>query len=301
MKLLDILRRLLSDNRGEVSVGTPPADTSTDPAARGSNSSDAAGSGPGDQDGGEGDGDASWLDVLPDDMAKDPEIAKYKTPDEFYKAYRNKVELLGRKGGVRPDTPADYKFTPPEGLHESINITEESKKEYSELVHKLNLDNAQADGVNSFLMKKVDGMVRAQIAAEQAAIEKTSNELRQAWGTEFEAKRDLVAKNLMKVGGQELIDSMGGANGLGNNPHLLKSLEKIFSMMGEDSIGKATTQGSSTGGALDTARARLKEIETDTKSEDFKALYDTSHPNHKKIVAERSNLYETVYGSGATA
>ena len=249
----------------------------------------------------------------------DPEFNKYKTPQEFYKGYREKVALIGRKGIIvpapdakpeeqekflnslgRPEKPDGYKYEVPKDIHASIKVTPEATANFNAIAHKTGLTNTQANALNGWYLGQVSQILKDQEKAETVAAQTAETALRAEWKDQFDAKRNAVADLILKAGGQAAIDAMGGVNGLGNNPHLLKALGVIAGMLSEDQIKNLKGPGGGGPGGNETqeqAAAKIKEMET-VGSEAHKALMDEKNPKHDEMVKERTRLYKIAYAGG---
>lgn len=267
-----------------------------------------------------GGGEPSWVDVLPDEAQKDPEITKYKTPEEFYNGYREKVAMIGKKGVIvpaenatpeetnkffnsigRPDKPEGYKFAQLEGLHETIKVTPEAQSAFSKAAHEAGLTNKQLNHINGWYLNNVSNIIKQQEQAEIVATKQAETALRQEWGEKFDTNRAAVSNLMLKVGGQELVDSLGGVDGLGNKPLFLKALGKIAGMLSEDQInsiqGPVTQQGGNE--TKEQALAKIKDMNENTANDLNKALFDEKNPKHDEAVMERQRLYKIAYGGEA--
>jgi hypothetical protein len=280
-------------------------------------------------EGGEGGGESSsWISTLPEEMratipeeiTKDPNITKYKDTTEFLKGHVNLAKKIGEKGVIipkegaapeemekfynslgRPEKPELYKLGTVEGLHESIKSTPESTAAFQALSHKLGLTQGQADGINKTLMQAVNQVVIQHEKKQQEAMQTTEAALRQEWGDKFDANKSIVGKVALQVLGEEGIKSLGGAEGLGNNPQFNKLIYKLASQLSEDSMknissGTKTGQGGSV--SPEQAIAEIKKIENDKDSELSKAFWDEKHPQHKDVVKKRQELYAIAYPEG---
>lgn len=263
----------------------------------------------------------SWMDVFPETAQSDPDMQKYKSADDFYKSYKSQNELVGRKGIIipkenddtkvwdaaykalgRPDDPSGYKINPVEGLHPSINSSQEGIAEFQAVAHKYGLNQQQANGINETLMKAVNQIVVDHEAKQQAAMQQTEAQLRQEWGSKFDSNKSLVGKVALKVLGKEGIDALGGADGLGNNPYFNKLIYNLASQLSEDTINRVPSMsqsGPSVGDmSVDQAKRELEDMQEPT-SNAYKALFDERHPKHDEIVEKRKKIYEVLYGQSS--
>ncbi len=261
----------------------------------------------------------SWVDVLPDEAKTDPNITKYKTPDEFYKGYKNTVELVGRKGVIipkddappeeqakfltalgRPEKPEGYKFEPIKDVAPELGWDNNSDAGLAKLFHERGLPQKTANVLRSDLVGMLNHAHKQQVERETVAMKNAETSLRQEWGDKFENNLAAANKLVMRAGGQQAMDAMGGEKGLGNNPHILKTFAKIASMLSEDQM-KAFDQGGGSGGAQggnETKEQALQKINEMNNADKKHPLWDENHPKHDEAVAERRRLYKIAHGEG---
>lgn len=263
------------------------------------------------------DGEVSpaWLDILPEEARQDPNVTKYKTPEDFYAGYKSQVEMIGKKGVIipgkdakpeemdkffnalgRPTTPGEYKYSKLDGLHSTIEITPELTAGFSAFSHKLGLTNQQADEVNKFQMQTVSRWIAEDEQRQIAAAQQAETGLRQEWGSKYDANKALIVKGVLKAGGQEAMDAMGGEKGIGNNTVVLKMLGKLFSSMSEDQInafdsGSYSSPGVTGEETKEQALAKINEMMSDPKH----PINDLKNPKRDEAIQERLRLYKIAY------
>lgn len=259
-----------------------------------------------------------WIKSLPEAAQNDPDVTKYKTSEDFYKAYVEKREMIGKKGIIppkegasedewgkyynslgRPEKAEGYQLTVPEGLHESIKITEESQSVYKQMAHDLGLTQKQADGMNSLLMQAVDSVVKNHEKKQTEAMQATEAELRKEWSENFDANKTLVGKVATQILGTDGIEKLGGAEGLGNNPYFNKLIYSLASKLSEDTINNipAISQTNiGNAGEMSESDAKKGLEEMNTKGSDFyKDLYENTGPAHDAAVERKNKIFKTLY------
>ncbi len=245
------------------------------------------------------------LESIPEEVRKDPNIAKYKSLEELAKGHLETVKLVGRKGVIvptenatpeekaaffnsigRPEKADGYKLTPVENLHKSVQITPESSKAYFDVAHRLGLTQAQADGLNKWYLESVSGGLAKQDQATEAMANEAATKLRQEWGPDFGVNLARANKLIQKFGGKDGTAAFGD---LGNNPAVLKVLASIGKKMSEDTIRL--------GGVPDleqtpeTAKQQIVEIN--------KKIQATSQdaPEYQGLLKQKKELYDIAYPS----
>lgn len=248
-----------------------------------------------------------WVSALGAEAAKDPEVIKYKTPDEFYKGYREKVTMLGKKGVIIPspndppelhakyrealgipEKPEDYKFTAPEKLHPSIKVTPEFESNFKIRMHAKGLPSAAANALyNEFLTELSVAQTTLDTQNEKKRLDGMTK-LNQEWGKDTETRLKRTGEVAKKVLGEEGFKDLGD---FANNPAAVKLLDKFVSLTSEDAIQKL---GMSKEQGQGDAKAQIDAMNRDPKH----PLWNYDHPDHMKAVEERNKLYKQVYGGG---
>ena len=246
---------------------------------------------------------------------KDPSFTKFKTPQDFIKHTQEREALIGRKGIIvpddkatpeeqekfltalgRPEKPEGYKLSDFKDLHPALKITPESLAGYQAEVHKMGLTNKQADQVNQFQLRVLNQALMEQEKAEQKKETDGETALRKDWGADYDKNIQTITKFLVKAGGQEALDSIGGGVGIKKNPVVARALAQIFSQLNEDSIKFAGGSNSGSPAGSETkeeALAKIKKMNEDPEIQ--KALTDDKHKDHRKLNQERLRLYPIAY------
>lgn len=266
----------------------------------------------------------NWITSMPDDVkdgipegvSSDPNFTKYKDFPEFLKGHSNLSKMIGEKGVIipkddaspedidkfyntlgRPEKSEGYEISPVEGLHESINIDEGSVSAFKDMAHKAGLTNKQANQLNGLYLDAISQNAAQSAKLEQDSIANADTELRKEWGDKFDSNKKSVANMIIKAGGQDAIDAMGGVDGLGNNPVVLKALGKIAGLVGEDSINGIITSpaaGQSGNESKQDAMTKIGAMNSDKSH----AVWNDRDPDHSKAVKERQRLYGIAYSEG---
>lgn len=209
--------------------------------------------------------------VIPKEGAKPEEI------DNFY----NK---LGR-----PKTSAEYnleKLKLPEGF------AEQDDKAIREFSHSLGLNNKQANELNKFLLKTAVEAMEQQKTEAGAAYTAAQQELRTAWGSEYDQNMVKARLAINTFGGQELRDNLEKL-GLQDNPLLAKAFAKIGKALSEDQAFHSAGMREGFAQGPDAAKLEISRLNLD--SEFQKAYLQFDHPEHKNAVDRMSRLYATAY------
>lgn len=238
------------------------------------------------------------LDLLPEEMRKDPAISVFKTLPELAKGY---VETKKMVGGIdkAPEKPDGYKFTPMANLNADLK-TEPILNQFKGIFHKAGLGPKAADIVQQEVLGVLsNGMAQSQQAKKDLAL-KNETSLRQEWGGEFDKKFDSVVKVLTTAGGNEAIaETEAVSKALKGSPVLLKALGKIVGLLSEDSIGSlgagVTPEITDAKTAQDAIVKMNQEINIQGKKHPF---HDEKHPDHQKTKDEMAKLFKVAYPQG---
>lgn len=225
------------------------------------------------------------LDLLPEEIRKDPAIAAFKTLPELAKGY---VETKKMVGGFEkaPEKAEMYKFNAPEKIHPGLK-SEAIQNGLRGIFHEAGLGNKAADTVQAKVIGMLSaGMEKADIAKKENAT-KTETELRQAWGADYDKKVDGILKVMVAAGGADVLKETDAIRtAMKGSPTFLKTMGKIVGMLSEDSIGSLGDGDTPAITDKDAAQKRINEI-IQTKSD---AVLNDKHPEHKAIKEEWEKL-----------
>lgn len=222
-----------------------------------------------------------WMNGISDEaLRSDPNIAKYKTLDEFAKGHVNVAKLVGAKGVIlpsdkatpeelnafynklgRPESADKYTFKAPDKLHEGVKVTPEFNKGFAELVHSEGLTQKQADSLyNKYLSMWSKGQEEQEkVARETKAQAETS--LRSEWGESFDKNLKDVNMMLEKFGGEGASKKFGD---LGANPTALKTLANLAKNFSEDGV---VDKGRTGAGTVQESQGVIDSLVKDSKSD----------------------------------
>ena len=206
----------------------------------------------------------SWIDVLPEDLRKEPSIATIKAEnlnEAFSTIAKNYVETKkfvgvdkiakpNDKWGEkewgdfysqlgRPESPD--KYSNPD-LGEGIKLDENQLKSGKELFHKLGLTDKQAKELIKFDAERVTNASK-QIEEQRAEASKQAEaQLRKEWGQKFDMNVELAKSAANRFGDESLQNFLKTNPQLDNNPDFMKFLAKIGEGMLEDNAkGRGAT------------------------------------------------------------
>lgn len=232
------------------------------------------------------------LDLLPEEMRKDPALAVFKTLPELAKGY---VETKKMVGGIdkAPEKADGYKFTAMANLNPNLK-SEGILNQMKGIFHKAGVGPKTADIIQQEILGVLSGgMTQSEQAKKDLAL-KNETALRQEWGGEFDKKFDSIVKVLTVAGGADAISETDAvAKAMKGSPVLLKALGKIVGMLSEDSLGSlgagADQQITTKEAAQEEINKLNAEIIKDGKKHPY---YDEKHAEHTKFHEQMKKLFE---------
>lgn len=262
----------------------------------------SGGAGGGSGDGGSG-GVPDWKSALPEELRKHPSMETIKTPGDLAKSWVNAQKFLGRdKIPVPPQNatkedwdmvfdrlgrPKDadgYNF---EGVQvpEGLTVNDESIKDFKSKAHELGLMPTQAGELYKWYLEMVGGNVKQMEEQFKQNVDQAQTSLRKEWGAAYEEKVSL-AKKVLKMGAGEDLDKIDQS--FGDNPHVIKALAKLGSLMSEDQLaGKP-------GGDMLTPEEAQSEISS-IMGDKNGPYWNRMHPEHRNFVERVAQLNKMLY------
>lgn len=223
------------------------------------------------------------LDLLPEDMRKDPAITRYKSVSDLA---RGLVETQKMVGGIEkaPEKPDGYKFTPAQGLHADLK-TENIVKALAPMFHAAGMGNKMADTVQQGLLKTLSDISTQREAARKDGMVQSETALRGEWGADYDARMDKLDKTWKSVGGVGNVKETSLDN--------IKALNKLVGFLSEDSLKSLgePAQGPITDatGAQKEIDSYMKEITAAGKTHPY---FNAKDSKHEDAVKKMHDLHE---------
>jgi hypothetical protein len=233
---------------------------------------------------------AGGIDLLPEDIRKDPTIANYKTISDMAKGLVETKKLVGTIKRP-PETVDGYKFGAIEGLPANFNV-EAMDKEFKDLAFKSGMDTDTAAKARGNYYAMMAMRMKQNEEAKLARIQANETALRQEWGADYDKNLNAVTKMLASAD-PELAAELAPIIAK-NVPKALKGFSKIANLLGEDalrSLGMNPSQGA-------TADAQLvSEYDNALLTKDIKHPYfNDRDPKHAEAVAKYTEAFGKVHG-----
>lgn len=257
---------------------------------------------------------AEWLQQVPEDIRGEAALQTVPDIGTLAKNYLNAEKLIGQqrlpapqtswgdkewgefysKIG-RPEKPEGYSVPSDIKFEEGVKFDDERMGAARKKFHELGLTPKQADGMIRYYAESLNTSVKSQRTAEEASVAKSMNELRTELGDKFDEGVDLAKGVVRKFGSPELVEFLNTTR-LGDNPHLVRALMKIGTMMAED-----TARGSGRDLLLkDTTHARVEVDRLAGDSEFQKMLNDRDNPGHKAAIERWNHAFRSAYPGKTT-
>ena len=104
------------------------------------------------------------------------------------------------------------------------------------------LTSTQADAVVGALSKVMEGLGQTGQRLYNEGVEKAEQEFRREWGQDYEARKTAVHKTILRLGGQDLVDSLN-KTGYGNDPLLIRFVDNMNKLVGDHKMIEGEDQG----------------------------------------------------------
>tara|TARA_R110000803_G_scaffold8066_3_gene25992 strand:+ start:420 stop:1274 length:855 start_codon:yes stop_codon:yes gene_type:complete len=252
----------------------------------------------------------TWRDSLPDELRGIKTLEKFKDVDGLAKSYvetekyfEGAIRIPGENASEeeknsyysklgRPDTAEGYDLTKAD-MPEGMAYDDTFEQAFLGKAHKAGLNNAQVGELYEWYNGATKEMFVQNTVNSENTIQKAEIELRADWGRQYDEKLAGVQRLVEQYASPEDVEYLN--TGPGNDKKLARMLDRIAKDHGEgrhlgDPKVNAFTDP-------DSAQKAKDAFYNDTKSEDYKAYFDASHPDHAKVVKMLSRWNETIHGS----
>jgi hypothetical protein len=149
-------------------------------------------------------------------------------------------EVLRKLGYSIPSSPEEYAIERPETLPPGFVYNEALEGKMRQLAHSVGVSQEQLaalmKGYNEFRIQNHENLVKT--GNEQ--LQQVWNKMRNDWGADFDANRQMSLKAVKQFGGDGLLQYFQANPEVGNNPLVIAAFYKIGKAMSE---GTAPTGG----------------------------------------------------------
>lgn len=194
----------------------------------------------------------------------------------------------------RPESADKYTFNAKEitekALGKDFPVNEPFIQAAKSEFHKLGLTDSQARG----LVEMYTAQQKLAIDGMSSEVEKGVGALKSEWGHAYDSNVALCerAVNALSEDVPELKDFFADPRN-GSNPALLKLFTFLGKAMGEDTA--RTGQETLPSAEANTIKVALDDQMNNPNNPDYKALHDSDHPMHRKVVEARAARYKELY------
>jgi uncharacterized protein YjgD (DUF1641 family) len=243
-----------------------------------------------------------WYDSFSDEtLRKDESIKKYKSFDEFGKAFKEKDSMIGRKGVIlpketdpndinrfyndlgRPKESSEYK-NPEIQVEDALKgfYSEDRLNNFKQIAHKHGLTQKQYEGIAKEFTENQLNEVRNIVSSENKKIEESTRALMNEWLVDYDAntkQAEMALRSFAKGISQEKIDA------LLSDPDIKKLGFNIAKSVSEDSYRKGD------GRQVETVQSLQSFIDSQVKVMNS-SYYNQHAPDHKAAREKVKEAYE---------
>lgn len=190
----------------------------------------------------------------------------------------------------RPEKPEEYDFGERPKLPEDMGYDEEGEKFLREWAHKNGLNKRQTKNLyNEYAQLQTQRHIAWHEGQKQAKAEAVMAAQRE-FGQGFEGAK-VQAQTVMSQYADPEFRQWLDQTGNGNDPRFFRFVARI----GKDMVGDTRLKG-----APQAAQpADLEKEISEHFHKNHAVLYDKTHPDHDRVLRERSELFERLHGTGA--
>lgn len=235
----------------------------------------------------------TWHDSFSDEGLKtDENIKKYKSLDDFGKAFKEKDSMIGRKGVVlpkendeadmgrffndlgRPET-ADKYVSPEIQVEDNLKqfVSPEKLEAFKGLAHKYGLTQKQFDGITKEYSETQLNDIKMIIAQEAQSKDDAQKTLMNEWLLDYDGntkKAELAIESFSKGLDSDTVDALKA------NPNVKRMFLEVHKVISEDRLSRGTNK------PTDTAATLQAFIDSQVKDPEMKSAYHNANaPDHK--------------------
>lgn len=231
------------------------------------------------------------IDLLPEDMRKDPALNVFKTLPDLAKGYLDTKKMVG---GIEkaPEKPEGYKLTPMTGLHANLKA-EGIVKALLPIFHASGAGNTVTDKIQQGVLTHLSNMITNQEKIKKENSLKAETELRTEWGADYDAKFDKIVKTMQVLGGPEMASETEAiSSAMKGSPKFLKGMGKLIGLLSEDSLKSLGTDGAApitnAAQAQEEINKYMKEITAGGTTHPY---FNDKDPKHEEALKKMHDLH----------
>jgi rubrerythrin len=193
----------------------------------------------------------------------------------------------------RPENEDKYDFGEPPKLPDDLPYDSELEKSFRNAAWQNGIHQRAAKNLYEQFVKVQMERHAQWSRAQQERKAELINDLQREAGAKYPVYVKRASSTIERYADPDFKQYLD-ETGLGNDPRMIRFMARV----GEDMAGETRLEGKpqQQGKPQDIEQA-IRKFEEDNKT----ALWDSTHPNHRALVAERSRLYEMRYGTDVVA
>lgn len=246
------------------------------------------------------------IDALGSDILGDPSLKAIQDVPSLLKSYVHAQKKMGADKVVLPNKnstneewlslyhklglPSEFDSYEVDRGEDSI-LQDDFYNEFKQMAYENKVLPSQAQALFDFVNSKTNTQYQDMQETQQSKVEEGISGLKEEWGEAFDQNLFKAKAAVNEFGGEDLKNYLN-ESGLGNDPNLIKAFAKIGeNFLKEDSFEE---QGKPAY-AMSPAEAQEK---ANAHMADFNgAYYNSSHPDHKRVVDEVNKMFQVIGGS----
>lgn len=251
------------------------------------------------------------LSALPEDLRKEPSVAKMKDLEGMVRSFVSAQKMLGKDPsrlvelpeptdaeGVRgvlqrlgvPESPEGYKLEPLEGAPDYLAPDQPLAQVFLKAAHEHNVLPQQAQAIYKTVVGSLMEAAKQHAVQVQSTHDENIRTLQKEFGPAFDGKLASANFAVQELGGDELREAIDNAE-LGTHPALIKALSRVGEMLQEHSLGGEGRGAAGRGGAMTPAEARAHAMDLQRQ-----ALNAATAAERKRLNEEAQKYYKLANG-----
>lgn len=250
----------------------------------------------------------SWLETLSPELRENPNVTKFKSPEDMAKSWIEAQRIIGKEKipvpgeDAKPEDwdmvydrlgrpkDADSYQLPEVEMPKGLEFEEENLKEFRAQAHKLGLTQKQVEGLFSYHADTQKQSYQQMVEQSEKDSQEAEKALRKEWGTAYGEKLQMANKALKMAAGDDF-DKLNAK--IGNDPVAIKALANLASKMSEDTLGPGNNKNFSR--TPEAAKAEIAKLQKQLMG------MDSLDPERKFVREKLDVAYREAYPEAASS